>query len=1302
MRRTLVILSLLMVMFLLVAVSFGFWAVSTNAGLHWIIKTVDSVDGVKVSTDTLAGTVIDELTLERLRVSWPDGEVEFGRLDYRLAAFQWFPLTVVFDFLKIENFALRMQEETDTEVSGSSEEAGQTQPVGIDVLPSWVDIEIRSLSITNFVYEDLDDPDDQVVIADLIAGQYRLADKSLTGKDFAYHSPYVHLDGGFAWELTRPQLIMDAKVYLPDSTVDPELFQTIRVPVSFPGHIEFDGDWNNYSGPARFGSKGFDGSDVWLTAQVSGSWRGIRFDNLQGAYLQGRVAGELDLAWIDSYRMQGNLSASGLELTELIAEMDGRTDFDLRGELLVPYDINPMTSRLDVEFHETSFRGLAVTGRAAGSWIGTELIDVDIDLNSETSHLLATGTVAERVDFDFAAADLSPFHADLDGSMAMQGWAAWSDGNLSGIVTGHAEQLVWKSWAVESVQFKGSHPVEMGPIEIDLTGQDWHWEHWSLARAALHLTGDRLDHHAELVAANDDGSLTARLRGRYDEDKWRGTLTGLTAREMPWGNWSLSQPVEINVQDRALSVSDLELAGSGGGRISFAASRLGDGEESRLSLTWHQFPVDWLAEEFDMLDVAGTASGHFAYEMSGSVVQTVTGSFSASGRVQDELYDIAYEDCSVELNWDYGGLLVAGSAKSNQNERVSVNIASEQTPDLSWPPSDLNVDINLEGLGIARFNRFLDVAQLEGRVDGDLHLEMAATELTRLSVHASVDGQLLFDGQELGPRNFLVDLHWEEERFQAATQIESMQGGTALLRLTSTEDPSFSWPESGTVTMEMEGMNLALFKPWLPTDLDLRGGYDAKAEGRWSDHKTVSLSGEVLFSDNHLSWIAEQGQISMPVQSARMDWQWEGELFSGSWSLAFADRGRLHGDWEVPLSAQFPVTMDPNRPLQASLEGNVQASGALSAIGPWFIEESQGKLAAELALAGTWNNPVLTGTVDFKDGSAYLPITGVRLQDITLKTVIENQQIRLAEFSLTSGTGRLTGNGDVLLAGWKPEHYALSVQGQNLQLVNFPELYVICDPDLDISGTLDSFSLSGSVHIPVLAIRGGRSAPPVLASNDVVVVTAKDEQEELTFKPNVRVVVSLGDKVTVKTAGIDTRLQGAGTVTMDATGAMQVWGEIELVSGIYRAYGARLNIRQGLLKYQGDPITRPELRIFAAREIGSVLAGVQISGTAEAPVVSLYSRPAMPDRDILGYILMGRSVSTERQDSDMLMMGAGALLTSPDGGASKLGLTDIDIQGLYVGVGGLRLRRRLAEKWELESTLGVESGIDLYYIIEFD
>jgi hypothetical protein len=51
---------------------------------------------------------------------------------------------------------------------------------------------------------------------------------------------------------------------------------------------------------------------------------------------------------------------------------------------------------------------------------------------------------------------------------------------------------------------------------------------------------------------------------------------------------------------------------------------------------------------------------------------------------------------------------------------------------------------------------------------------------------------------------------------------------------------------------------------------------------------------------------------------------------------------------------------------------------------------------------------------------------------------------------------------------------------------------------------------------------------------------------------------------------------------------------------------------------------------------------------------------------------------------------------------SELGISEIDIQGLFTGAGGVTVRKRLSEKLEVESTLGIESGVDLFYLIRFD
>lgn len=366
------------------------------------------------------------------------------------------------------------------------------------------------------------------------------------------------------------------------------------------------------------------------------------------------------------------------------------------------------------------------------------------------------------------------------------------------------------------------------------------------------------------------------------------------------------------------------------------------------------------------------------------------------------------------------------------------------------------------------------------------------------------------------------------------------------------------------------------------------------------------------------------------------------------------------------------------------------------------MQDVRGETLVELAVQGTPAKPDWRGKIIVQDGAVYLPKLGVQLKDIRLHSELAGDRLRIDRLDLGSGSGNLFGQGEVIFDRWRLASYHLDITGEDFQLFNFPELQMTCSPDLVLTGTQDRLALQGSLLIPSLAIIGTQGTPEVLPSKDVVREEAAEQRHELEFATDIHITVELGENVAVKSGGVDTRLTGGGNLTMGPTGELLARGEIQLVSGSFRAYGVNLTIRQGLLNYKGGVITNPELRIFAAREVGDVLAGVQVTGDVEAPVVTLYSRPAMPDRDILGYMLMGRAISTESQETDMLMMGAGSLLPGYGGVLSELGITEIDIQGFFEGSGGLRLRRKLTEQWEIESQLGIESGIDLYYIIELN
>jgi translocation and assembly module TamB len=191
-------------------------------------------------------------------------------------------------------------------------------------------------------------------------------------------------------------------------------------------------------------------------------------------------------------------------------------------------------------------------------------------------------------------------------------------------------------------------------------------------------------------------------------------------------------------------------------------------------------------------------------------------------------------------------------------------------------------------------------------------------------------------------------------------------------------------------------------------------------------------------------------------------------------------------------------------------------------------------------------------------------------------------------------------------------------------------------------------------------------------------------------------------------------------------------GSIRTVRGKFDAYGVKLDIRRGNVSFGGGPVEAANLDILALRAVGDVSAGVLVAGTPASPLVNLYSQPAMADRDILSYIVLGRaSGGAGKSDTALLARAASGLLTG--GKAStiqrQLGLDVLDIESsegdvsksivkvgkylsprlfvsygrsIYTGENIFGLRYSLTRRVDVESTMGNQSGAAIYYRIEFD
>jgi len=394
----------------------------------------------------------------------------------------------------------------------------------------------------------------------------------------------------------------------------------------------------------------------------------------------------------------------------------------------------------------------------------------------------------------------------------------------------------------------------------------------------------------------------------------------------------------------------------------------------------------------------------------------------------------------------------------------------------------------------------------------------------------------------------------------------------------------------------------------------------------------------------------------------------------------------------------------------------------------------------DLQVDGPWKNPTLKGRIQFTNAGAFLPGLGIRVEDLSTRCQVRNEQILIESFQARSGQGRIEGNGAIWLKNWEVQRYEGKIWGDKFQTFYLPDLRIQSSPKLNFQGDLKNLSVRGEVLLPEVLIHAVAPSGMVRPSSDVVII-----DQPLTragsFSLDMEVRMVLGDRVMVKAGGIDARFAGNLDVKTVSVKSDQITarGEIRVVEGTYVGYGFNLRIDRGRLIFAGGPVDNPALDILALRRTDDlesfydIKVGVTILGNLKRPIVKLYSIPAMKDEDILSYLVSGRPYDRQSANLSLLMMGAGALLagdslSTVDQLKSKMGIDKVDIESqsgdlsrsmvtigkyltpeLYLSYGYslfdseqvLKVRYKISKSWEVEAQRGSAIAVDLYYRIDF-
>lgn len=523
---------------------------------------------------------------------------------------------------------------------------------------------------------------------------------------------------------------------------------------------------------------------------------------------------------------------------------------------------------------------------------------------------------------------------------------------------------------------------------------------------------------------------------------------------------------------------------------------------------------------------------------------------------------------------------------------------------------------------------------------------------------------------------------------------------------------------------------------------------------------TLRLKANLARSSGDITVQAETAQgtsarVAAGVKEARLSLISEGEAVTLALRWDSERAGTADGQLRTRL-ARAPGgawTWPGDAPLAGQLRAQLPRIGVWSVLAPpgWRL---RGSLGADVAISGTRAAPQLAGDLQANDLALRSVVDGIEFGNGKLRAKLDGTRMQINEFTLQGagdkGTGGvLTAQGE---AGWVDGKPLVQLKAKLEHL----RASIRTDRRITISGEVQASlkgqqtELTGKLLVDQARILLPEEGTPQLG-DDVVVRSTRGaaagqkapaqagadtaDREARPFK--LAVELDLGRDFRIQGKGLDTRVQGTLALSSDTLRDPRLNGTIRTADGQYRAYGQRLDVEQGVLRFTGA-IDNPSLDILAIRPNLTQRVGVQITGTALLPRVRLYAQPELPDAEKLSWLVVGRSSASGGAEAAMLQQATLALLGSKAGGmsgglAASLGLDELSYRGASNNADGsttesaITLGKRfsrnfyasyertisgalgtlyvfydLSQRFTVRAQAGQQSAVDLIFTVPFD
>ncbi len=750
---------------------------------------------------------------------------------------------------------------------------------------------------------------------------------------------------------------------------------------------------------------------------------------------------------------------------------------------------------------------------------------------------------------------------------------------------------------------------------------------------------------------------------------------------------------------------------------------------------WAQGEMDNSRLQFDLRDVKGqirgrqiAASGKLSLQDSvveAENLQLRSGSAhlqldGGMGRGQQLRFSASVDELS-ELWPEASGRLQADGKLSldARSPLLDFNLTADE---LQWGENriaSIRTEKGPDGAQIIRIGQ----ASLASRELRDVTLTLASQpalqylllqgQLDKATIAASLRGNLLANGQGQisGWAGEIESLRLEKPgpgflnlESPAALQWSAAQSslGAACLRGNKNGQICLQgqWSEQGKSTLRVEIQQVALdfVRLFLETDWGFTQLLDGRLDWQKEAQQPASAQARFTLSPGELLFEGESSQFS--TGAGLLEFQMSaGHVHSGQFNLPIPGSGEINADFNVEH-----LLDDAAAELQASLKLSLLDLTPLQLLVP-YLDVIEGELMADVRVSGSLEKPQFTGHATLVRGRIEEQSSGLVLEDIKLAGAVYQYDHTEFNGSFRAGEGRGQIKADLRFEDFLNPQLSLQISGEDLLLVDVPDLNLLAEPDLDVSWSPGHMQLKGRILVPRAQL-SPRYLPTssAIESPDLVIVSDQKEVQEKVqaaqlakvnrpLKITGQVEVELGDEVSLTLDKATINFRGkTNFIWNDALlpkgdGAFRVSGEIF-------AYGQLLSISEGRVSFPRSPADNPHLNIKAEREIfgNSQIkrAGVRVSGTLRRPVLEPYTDPLTTRERALAMLITGSDFDYEQ--------GVGAV---------EVGMYIAPRLFVSYGIGLFEDQNVISARYDLGKGYGVkatsgqrETGVDISYTIE--